>query len=244
VGPTTVEPCRWPPLRRGTEESRDDTPDARGQQSIDNARMRAVSAAAVAWVLALGCGGNRPAGAPDGGNGGGGAGGGGAGGTGITTFDEVFDSNRDLDVLFMVDNSLSMQPLINKLAQNFPTFIQVLQALPTGLPSIHIAVVSSSLGAGAAVFVPNCPVGGDGGEFQYMVGTGTAEPGGAPCPRTGLNDNGQHFISNVAGVANYDETFSVSSAIPPGSPPCSAASPASGTMVAASSTSSRRLRER
>jgi len=116
------------------------------------------------------------------------------------TFQEAV--NRDIDILFMVDDSLSMAPLIDKLAVNFPAFIQVLQNLPGGLPNIHLAVVSSDLGAGQWTGIAQCRVGGDGGEFQDQVGAGTAAAG-VPCAATGL-DPGQHFISNVNGVANYD----------------------------------------
>jgi hypothetical protein len=123
--------------------------------------------------------------------------------------------NRDLDIVFMIDDSQSMQPLINKLTRNFQAFMQVFEALPEGLPNIHIAVVSSSLGAGASTGVPGCPTGGDGGRFQDQVGRGTVEGGGIACTKTGLS-SGQHFISNVAGVANYDETLQVSPLIPPG----------------------------
>jgi hypothetical protein len=129
------------------------------------------------------------------------------------TFQETL--NRDLDIVFMVDNSLSMQPLINKLTRNFPAFIQVLQNLPNGLPNVHIGVVSSSMGAGATTNVPNCAQGGDGGNFQDQVGVGTSEMGGIPCTKTGLNAN-QHFISSVNGTQNFDTTFQASPMIPAG----------------------------
>jgi hypothetical protein len=109
--------------------------------------------------------------------------------------------NRDLDILFMVDDSLSMKPLINKLTTNFPVFIQVLQGLPGGLPNVHIAVVSSDMGAGTWTGIPQCNPGGDGGKFQYMVGAGTASSG-MPCTSTGLDAN-QHFISSVNGTTNF-----------------------------------------
>jgi hypothetical protein len=122
------------------------------------------------------------------------------------TFQETL--NRDLDIVFMIDDSLSMAPLLTKLATNFPSFIQVLQGLPGGLPNIHLAVVSSDLGAGGWADIQQCPVGGDGGQFHDQVGAGTASSG-MPCTATGLNP-GEHFISNVNGVANYDTTMGIS----------------------------------
>jgi hypothetical protein len=120
---------------------------------------------------------------------------GGSGGVVTGPFTETFAArNRDVDVLFMVDNSQSMLPLQAKLAVNFPAFVQTLSALADGLPNLHIAVVSSDMGAGPDGAVINCPVGGDAGIFQF-------QPRGT-CATSGLNA-GATFISNVNGVANY-----------------------------------------
>ena len=109
------------------------------------------------------------------------------------TYNNVFQQslNRDVDILFMIDNSRSMLPLQQKLLTNFPIFMQTLQNLPMGLPNVHIAVVSSDMGAGAnSVELCN----NDQGLFQ-SVARGT-------CTATMLNP-GEHFISNVNGQANY-----------------------------------------
>jgi hypothetical protein len=103
--------------------------------------------------------------------------------------------NRDIDIVFMIDDSSSMTPLQNKLAANFPVFMNVLKGLPRGLPNVHIGVVSSSMGAGRNPSVDHCPQGGDRGVFH-------AAPLGATCPKGSLNP-GQSFISNVNGVINY-----------------------------------------
>ncbi|MDB4983507.1 MAG: hypothetical protein JWM82_4259 [Myxococcales bacterium] len=106
----------------------------------------------------------------------------------------VQSTNRDLDILFVVDDSSSMQLLQDKLTANFPAFMQVLEALP--LPNVHIAVVSSDLGAGRfqANEVPGCRHGGDQGKFQFA-------PRGA-CAK-GRLDDGQTFLSNINGRVNY-----------------------------------------
>jgi len=113
----------------------------------------------------------------------------------MRTFNNVFQEtvNRDIDILFMIDNSLSMAPLQTKLATNFPIFMQVLNGLPNGLPNVHIGVVSSNMGSGSFE-VPQCPLGGDQGIFQ-------ATPRGT-CTATNLM-GGATFISNVNGMANY-----------------------------------------
>jgi hypothetical protein len=116
------------------------------------------------------------------------------------TYNDLFQQqiNRKIDILFMVDNSQSMMPLQNKLIQQFPTFTDVLKGPPggAGLPDLHLAVISSSLGAGQEQGIADCPVGGDHGQFQF------APTGAAACAKATLNA-GQTFISNVGGMANY-----------------------------------------
>ncbi|HVR60742.1 MAG TPA: hypothetical protein VMU50_02535 [Polyangia bacterium] len=114
------------------------------------------------------------------------------------TVEQVFQAavNRDIDILFMVDNSLSMAPLQDKLTANFPVFMNTLSGLPGGLPNVHIAVVSSDLGAGPTAPVPNCLVGGgsQGGKFQ-------STPRIAGCT-SGLGPN-DHYFSSINGMANF-----------------------------------------
>ena len=101
--------------------------------------------------------------------------------------------NRNLDILFVIDNSGSMAGEQASLAANFPAFIGVLQTIIGGLPDVHIGVVSSNVGAAGQASVPGCA--GDGDDGKLLVK--------AAC--TGLT--GQ-FISDVAGpggtrVRNY-----------------------------------------
>src|SRR5262245_42834079 len=78
---------------------------------------------------------------PDGGGGGGSTGGGGTGGT--AGAGGAFVPTRDVDLLFMIDNSSSTRLLQTNLLNNFPTFITTLQNQTQGLPNIHIAVITS-----------------------------------------------------------------------------------------------------
>jgi len=82
---------------------------------------------------------------------------------------------RDLDLIFMIDNSGSMKEEQAKLRKNFPVFINTLRAIPGGLPNVHIGIVSSDVGAGN-VFISGNPAcnrpGGDKGEFQAKAGCG------------------------------------------------------------------------
>jgi hypothetical protein len=106
-----------------------------------------------------------------GGSGNGGArvpGGGGAGGQ--------LSQSRKLDLLFMVDDSMSMSPLQAKMVARLPDFMNALRDSSTGaLPDLHVAVITSSLGAGAFVDVPGCAPGAPGnagGKFQHKDGCG------------------------------------------------------------------------
>jgi hypothetical protein len=118
----------------------------------------------------------------------------------------------DVDMLLMIDDSLTMSPIVDRLIASFPAFVEALDNLPGGRPGLHIAVVSSDLGAGQWTRIPHCTVGGDGGRFRDQVGPGAPPAGGAPCPATVLAP-GAHFISDVGGVENYDTTLGLAGAL-------------------------------
>ncbi|MFT3695476.1 MAG: hypothetical protein QM831_20240 [Kofleriaceae bacterium] len=58
--------------------------------------------------------------------------------------------NRDIDILFVIDDSPSMLDKQTNLKKNFPNFINVLNTIEGGLPNIHLGVVTSDLGTSAA----------------------------------------------------------------------------------------------
>jgi hypothetical protein len=60
-------------------------------------------------------------------------------------------SSRDLDLLFLIDDSPSMADKQANLATSFPKFIEVLNSLPGGLPSVHIGVATSDMGTQATL---------------------------------------------------------------------------------------------
>ncbi|MCA9680238.1 MAG: VWA domain-containing protein [Kofleriaceae bacterium] len=65
------------------------------------------------------------------------------------------DLNRNLDLLFVVDNSGSMEREQLQITENFKRMIEVLETLPGGLPNIHLGVVSTDVGAGASCVTPS-----------------------------------------------------------------------------------------
>jgi hypothetical protein len=78
---------------------------------------------------------------------------------------EDFDvsENRDVDFLFVIDNSHSMEREQISLADKFDNLIKALEDHPDGLPSVHIAVVSTDLGGGG--HNNGCSLNGDAGNF-------------------------------------------------------------------------------
>ncbi len=77
--------------------------------------------------------------------------------------------NSKLDILFMIDNSSEMKEMQDKLYDQIPNFMSVLEGLPAK-PNLHIAVVSSDMGApGDATSSIQCTTSGDQGEFQSMA---------------------------------------------------------------------------
>lgn len=82
---------------------------------------------------------------------------------------------RDLDLVFLIDNSGSMEEEQINLRKNFPVLINELEKIPGGLPNVHIGVISSDVGAGN-IFISGNPAcnrpGGDKGEFQVKSGCG------------------------------------------------------------------------
>jgi len=96
--------------------------------------------------------------------------------------------NRNLDLLFVVDNSGSMKEEQTGLTTNFPKFIDVLSQIQGGLPDVHIGVISTNVGAGNNN-IQYCAAPGDAGHLrQGETNNATA---------CGLN-SGEKFISDVA----------------------------------------------
>jgi hypothetical protein len=69
--------------------------------------------------------------------------------------DFTVDLNQDLDILFVIDDSRSMEREQDEIVENFHRMIEVLEGLPTGLPNIHLGVISTDVGAGEACNAPS-----------------------------------------------------------------------------------------
>jgi hypothetical protein len=84
--------------------------------------------------------------------------------------------DKDLDILFVIDNSASMADKQQSLADNFPRLVEALDTLDIGQPNYHIGVVTSDMGTASLEDVPAPPVGsgigacggtGDNGLLQH-----------------------------------------------------------------------------
>jgi hypothetical protein len=105
--------------------------------------------------------------------------------------------NNEIDILFMIDSSSSMTSMQQKLLTQLPLFMQVLQNLPGGLPSLHVAVVSENMGAPSDVQSSiGCTAIGDDGNFHYL-------PEGT-CTATTLTA-GDTYISDVDMMPNFTD---------------------------------------
>jgi hypothetical protein len=108
------------------------------------------------------------------------------------------DSPVKLDLLFMIDDSLSMQEEQGNLAQNVPRLIEALKNLPAGFPDLHLGVVSSDLGAGSALRSGTCARSlGDQGMLQVRSGCGL-DP--AKWRYLISNGEGNNFDGDIADV--------------------------------------------
>src|SRR5512143_508788 len=55
--------------------------------------------------------------------------------------------NRDVDMLFVIDDSPSMLDKQANLKSSFPNLVSVLQTVQGGLPNIHLGVITTDMGS-------------------------------------------------------------------------------------------------
>ncbi|MBU1221143.1 hypothetical protein KKF34_01570 [Myxococcota bacterium] len=91
----------------------------------------------------------------------------------ISDFSAAQSSTRDVDILFMIDTSVSMAGEQSTLLNNFPNLMRVLKDIGGGLPNVHIGVISPDIGA-YNFSVPGC--GGIGDDAKLLKGSGCSNP--------------------------------------------------------------------
>ena len=100
---------------------------------------------------------------------------------------------RKADILVVVDDSPETRLMQDNLVRNFPTFINRLMD-PPGLPDLHVAVISTDMGAGDGSIAGCDATGGKNGIFQYQPR--------ADCTSSGLVP-GATFIADDGTNRNY-----------------------------------------
>ena len=138
---------------------------------------------------------------------------------GIGTLPVPFSLRKDVDILFLIDNSPSMRPKQQALATNIPKFIQAIDSFGA---NYHVGIATSDIGIDVA-------------EGQLWTNSGTTDITSCntfagpeksqlrarPCTQNSFNDqagrdactalcpdarfvptDGQNFISNIDGVTN------------------------------------------
>ena len=95
----------------------------------------------------------------------------------------------------MIDDSRSMELNQASLIANFPILMSTLRSFPGGLPNLHVAVVTSDLGAGPETAYGGCTPGGKGGIFR-------TSPAGCMGPTGSFIDE-----SNNEATKNYPGTI-------------------------------------
>ncbi len=101
---------------------------------------------------------------------------------------------RDIDILFVIDDSLSMKEEQDSLRANFSRFIDVLQSLDGGLPNVQIGVVTPNLGTTAID-----------GSKAATIGTCT-DTGGEHGDLRTFGTGGPRFLRDVAKAGGGRET--------------------------------------
>jgi hypothetical protein len=102
-------------------------------------------------------------------------------------------SPPNLDLLFVIDNSPGMAPMQAKLVDQIPSMMKGLNGIPAGSPSVHIAVISTDMGAHSDhPETTGCSEMGDDGAFQY-------QPRGT-CTDTTLLGDKTYLATGVGGT--------------------------------------------
>jgi hypothetical protein len=99
-------------------------------------------------------------------------------------------TSRDVDLLFLIDDSPSMSDKQLNLAANFSRFIDVLNQIPGGLPNLHIGIATSDMGTqGSEDAAPGPPIGAMGlGGCRDLGKNGALQLFGAPVTGTFISD--------------------------------------------------------
>ncbi|HEY5945322.1 MAG TPA: vWA domain-containing protein [Kofleriaceae bacterium] len=114
----------------------------------------------------------------------------------VETKDLPSNPDKDVDILFLIDNSGSMLAEQQSLQANFPKFMQVLETLEGGAPNLHIGVVTSDMGQHAS----------DG--TGTVAGFGCTGAGDDGAMQTATVVNGRYIIDESIGGGARNRNYS------------------------------------
>jgi hypothetical protein len=116
--------------------------------------------------------------------------------------------NRNLDLLFVIDDSESMKNEQDALAEKFRLLIQQIESAEHGMPNLHIGVVSTNLGGPIYLGTPidGCAGDGAGGQLQS-----TPRPQDGETEPTCTGPTGRYIVDEAGEdgqrVTNYEGTL-------------------------------------
>lgn len=122
--------------------------------------------------------------------------------------------NRDLDILFVIDDSPSMLDKQANLKSSFPVLVNTLSSLEGGLPNIHIGVITTDMGTkGADDATPGPSVGSGPGGCASSGKDGLLQINSAPVTGAFLSDvdNGSTRVRNYTGT--LEQAFSAMASV-------------------------------
>lgn len=116
--------------------------------------------------------------------------------------------NRNLDLLFIIDDSESMKNEQDALAEKFQLLMQQIESVEHGTPNLHIGVVSTNLGG--PVYLGD-PIGGCEGDGAGGLLQNTPRPQDGETEATCTGPTGAYLIDEVGEdgqrVTNYEGTL-------------------------------------
>jgi len=133
----------------------------------------------------------------------------------ISDFSSAQAATRDVDLIFLIDSSLSMADEQVILQGNFPNLMQVLKDISGGLPNLHLGIITPDLGT-YPFNIPGCTT-PEGDKGLFMKGAGNAcpnpvnqtyvvdvEPRGCIIEKNVVEGQATQCISNDCVQANCD----------------------------------------
>lgn len=97
----------------------------------------------------------------------------------VASFSLENTTYQDVDILFVIDNTVNLDPFQDALLGGFESFTSVLENLEGGLPNLHLGVISTDSDTGGWAYPDNCVGSHDNGALQAAATGACTPPDGA-----------------------------------------------------------------